>query len=342
MIVDGKILLVSLVCCFMIFLGLSDLFSSIYGIPFGMSDIDRYLCMWEPSGVGCGQEYYLAFYTHFYTFYVFAPLDPFLFNFVLLVLLWFVLPCVFYLFSREFLVVPDSAIHPTLYLMFGSYVYFFFGFMGLLAQLTSFLFFVVSMMYFEKGKPLKGLVCCLLSVVGHPYVLGVYFLYVVSFGIFRGDKQFILVCFILSLCLVWYLDVDILRFTFFSARNPQAGLFHLFFLFVNPLLVLFGLLGLLNANRSHNKSFTLLLLCFSPLSLDARLMPFLLIFLVNYAYIGLRHCIHSVKNGRYLELFLLLSILIQFSYLFHHFFVLVTSTLEMRGLNPLLFTQFFV
>lgn len=343
MFVDKNFVLLSLGSGLMFFCLLSWFFTSVYGLPFGMSDVDRYLCMWgvRDIGDGCFPATSYTFWTHFFTFGL-SWFDSVTINFVILFCVWVCLPLVVYLFSCEFLDMGFSAVYSVFYFMFGTYVVFFFVFMGLWAQLSSFLFFVLSLRFFEGGRFWFGLFVSCFAILAHPYVLSVYFLFVLSYGIFRKDLKFIGVCLCLFLFGWWFSGFSLLRFTIFGAPNFQSGFFNLFFIFCNPLLVMFGLLGLLNARSSHNKSFTLMLLVLAPFSLDTRLFPYLLLFLVNYGYIGLRHCMKSVKNGRFLEFFLVLSFYVQFSYLLDYFMKLLIVELPLRGLDPFVFAQYFI
>jgi hypothetical protein len=237
MITDHKIVFISILLGFLFFMGLSYTYTEYYGIPWGMSDIDRYLCMMQritPEAENCQQITLTAFLTHFYVWFLLAGLSPQMINYVMNMFIWLLLPLCFYIFSRDFLENKDNAVHVTIYLMYGTGIYFFFGYMMLIAQLTSFLFYLLSLSFFTTKEYKKGAVMALLAIIGHPYIIFIYLLYFLAWSIYT-DREYlaiILGLIILSLLLFYGLDFT----TVFFNNRPQPTLYDVFFIFTNPIL----------------------------------------------------------------------------------------------------------
>jgi hypothetical protein len=332
MITDHKIVLISVLLGFIFFMGLGYTYTNHYNIPFGMSDIDRYLCFLQmPSIAECEKLTAYTFFTHFYVFFIFANQTPQMINYTVNMFIWLLMPVCFYIFAREWLENQDNAVHSILYLMFGTYIYFFFGYMMLLAQLTSFIFYLLSLAFLTEKQYKKGLIFAFMAFIGHPYVLIIYILWFLAYGIYHKKHHLILPTLILTLLLFNFGGLS--YFTVFFNTRPQPTLYDVFFIFTNPLLSFLFFIGLLVKKPDVNHVFTLILLFTAPFSNLSRALPFLHVMMVVYAYIGLKHIMKKARHGQYIEFVFLCSLILHFLYMFSYFNGNMLHEMGLRGLS---------
>ncbi len=343
MINDKWLLSLCLLFCFLSSFSLSYIYTSHYGIVFGMSDIDRYNCMWNKPTIDeeCTPVKPHTFFTHLLTFFIFGSLNnPQTVNYLINLFVWALIPLCFYVFSREWLDNKENAVHTVFYFMFGTYIYYFFGFMLLLAQLTSFIFYLLSLRYLVKEQHYKALPFILLAILGHPYILAVYILYFISLGIFHRKYNYLIISFLLTCLFLFLFGSSINFYMVFGSGRPQPSLYDVFFIFINPLLTFFFFVGLALKKVDTLHIFTLLLLIIAPFTGVTRALPFLLVMMVNYGFIGFKHSIKKIRGGWYLEWVLLVSFLLHFLYLFDYFTQNMVEEMYLRGLNPVYFLSF--
>lgn len=340
MINDKWFLTIVLIFCFLTFYSLSYIYTNHYGIAYGMSDIDRYNCMWGKPTIdkNCKPVTPYTFFTHFLTFFLFGSLkNPQILNYVINLFIWALIPLCFYVFSRGWLQNKENAVHTVFYLMFGTYIYYFFGVMLLLAQLTSFIFYLLSLRYLMEHKYKQAIPFILLALIGHPYIVMIYILYFIASAIHTKRYEYLLVSFLLAVGFLLFFGGGIDFFMLFGSDRPQPTLYDVFFIFTNPLLVFFFFIGLTLHKRDTLQVFTYLLLFIAPFTSLTRGLPFLQVMLVNYAFIGMKHTMKNIKGGRLIEFVLLVSFILHFLYMFDYFTKNMVFEMYLRGLNPIYF-----
>lgn len=342
MINDKWVLTIFLVFSFLTFFSLSYIYTGHYGIAYGMSDIDRYNCMWNKATIDddCKPATAKTFFTHFYTFFLFGSLDdPQLVNYVINLFIWGLIPLCFYVFSRSWLHNKENAVHTVFYFMFGTYIYYFFGVMLLLAQLTSFIFYLLSLRYLQEQEYFKALPFIVLAIIGHPYILSIYILYLLAAALYTRKYSYLAAGFVLTCCFLFFLGSDIDFYMVFGSDRPQPSLYDVFFIFTNPLLTFFFFIGLGLKKPDIMHYFTVLLLFIAPFSGVTRALPFLLVMTANYGFIGFKHTMKNIKGGRYLELIIIASFILHFLYMFDFFVKNMVLEMYYRGLDPSFFLQ---
>lgn len=241
-------------------------FLGVFGVPFGLNDIDNYL-LW------------LGFERDFVTAFMFPDtflgIDPFHVIFLLLIkalvflsglslvevftfynpfLVWFLLPSsALFLFSS----LDDIGLkYPMVFAyMFGTNTLFLSGFCGLYSFMLGLVFFNFSvgfLVYFLRVGCFMNwfLLSSVLAVLVYPLYIGAYGCLVFSWLL--RDRRYFFVG-ILSVGVViagCYLYSE--GFAFFrgnvSQRDPSLGWFSYYF--VNPIALFFGVVGLLSARLS--------------------------------------------------------------------------------------------
>ena len=166
-----------------------------YGIPFGKSDVDNYLCFlgipYKTYEKGCGHEV-LSFSDDFihYPFVGvvrFFGVNPVLtLSLLIPFVLCLVIPLLYLLIGVSYYNDVDDGVGYALLMIFGCFNYFIFGWWSVWSQMFSFVFYLLALneILWGVGKDKRILyVCILLSVVFHPYIMVVWLLFGLAYVI---------------------------------------------------------------------------------------------------------------------------------------------------------------
>lgn len=338
----------------LVFLGLSlrvfYLFDEFYGLPFGMNDVDVYMC-WFGVDLGtlnvCLPFGGIGFYTHAVFYYSVLVLgDP------SEVLLWFVplLLCVcfpvsvlfcFYGFYRD----VDRAVLSAVVFFFGTFGVLLFGVTSLWSQLYASIFYFLGLGFFFLKRYRLFLLFGIVSILTHPF-MGVMFGLLVLSEVCR--RSFKIGCLCVGLCLVILFlgGVDVWIYTVFGDTGfNEPPLYNMLGLFTNPLLWVFFIFGLtsdtcrqMSYGRYRLFSLFLLLMLFSHLG---RGLVYLHFVVVGFAVIGYMNLRGFFNYPVLLDVFMVLFGCLWWNEIFGFLMLNMYYQLSVRGLNPAFFEVIF-
>lgn len=346
--------------CFVLFLltyTLFNIFTVLYGVPFGGFDVDNYMC-WLDVDLSPRYHCQPGIPRFFGVDLVHTPLtSSILFfcgffgvdvvsfmNFLMPLLLWLVLPVFLLVFySTIFSDVRDSVLCSLCFLL-GTFIIFFFGFYGLWSQFISFLFFMCAVTAYSRGLSLRYVLFFILcGGIFYYYILVIYGVWVLAHFIRNGWWWLIFFSCLFGVFMVVSLDLNLVEHTVFGSSLRQPDLYRVFFFFSNPILLFPFLVGLMNSNTSLErfKVFMLLLLFVMPFSEFGRGMVFAFPFYVGFAYLGLKKICGGFCFNPVFLVVIVLFMLFYFYHLFDECMFQIIRQLSGRGLDPQLIIDYF-
>lgn len=338
-------ILLYFMCCFGFFItyALFDQYADLYHIPFGMSDIDTYMCWWDQTTYfqSCC-NIFDAFTTHWLIHYLVLflgePLD--VINILVPVLLWVFIPCGVFFFSYAILRESEAAASSTVLFVFGTFTVFFYGICGLWSQLLAFVFLLPALAFYVLEMPFLFLFFAFLSCATHPFMFFVLGLLILSELIHYRLYWLLGVGVAVGLGVCWYLGLNIIAFTVpFSEYFPhdslkvEPNLYTMFFVFTNPVLVLFFLFGVLNT-RPRLFWFIVLLSAVTPFSQLGRGLMFWHLFVSVYGYVGFRMMLVKHKHKAVILCVLMLFFFLHYESMLSYFLDNMVYEMGLRGFNP--------
>ena len=299
-----------------------------YGVPFGNTDFDNYVCF-------VGEDISYRFYpcnTGIKTYFD-DPIHYFYLNTVLIfskllnlspilgltifhkLLFYLVCPFLIYINYNRRLTDLDSCLGMW-FIFFGSY-FMRYNLLGLMSQLTSICLFLIVLYIYQKHFILS-VITAILSFLYHPYILFVYYFLIIY-------KYFRKYWFLLFLpVLLVFGGVNLLDLTVFSGRVYEMGLDHILLFDVNILFwmgLFYYLLG------SHDFKI-LIFVCIGMLVSNVRGVFFVNLFLVYW----LMGFFNYNWFNRVIKLFFLFLVFLMFLAEFERVFNIIVDGFSMRGL----------
>jgi len=289
------LLCIVLFISFFLFVGFGYIFDDLYGFPFGKEDIPNYIVM----------HYVENDFIH-YSFIHFMECFPYP---IILTYIWvipficfFCFPLVLWFLFDELALYHNVKVDHSwliLLLYFGSAFFLWFVVLGIYAQYLGLLFFFIGLGMFFRYLRLKDkwiLISCIcslvISVCFHPLILFPILLIILIFL----NNIFLYFLFILFILFIRFGlgSMDYSVFDEWFSGGINFDWFFWLFLLINPFILLSSLVWLQDHKDLLNR-FILLFLGLGLLSDNARLLPFVLPFIVFYAYLCLRPLDWRVK-----------------------------------------------
>lgn len=263
-------------CLYLFFVGLGIRYYDDYRLAYGMSDVDRYNA-WLDGEPLSGKVYYV----HGFVLWLLSlvPNRNYTLNYIIPFVVWLVLPFSLFRFYNTLSKDKEDNISRVVFFIFGTFTLLFFQYTALWAELLAFVFFIWALSW----RGVWGIIFAVLSVLAHPMMAGIWFLYVLAY---LWDRGAILVFISLALagagCV--YVSGAYTILTFFSDyTGNEAGLYMMFYVYTCPLLIMFAVMS---RTKTRLESFIFLLFVVTPFIQIGRGLPFAHIFLAYYALDG--------------------------------------------------------
>lgn len=283
-------------------------YQGVYGIPFGMHDIDDYLfwlgferefsTVFKFPDTVFGVDIFHIFYLENIRFlgWVFNISYIQVFTFFNPFVLWFLLPCSILFFSSSLLDGKEAFVLSFFYL-FGSNILFLGGFCGLYSFVLGIIFFNFSigfLNYILKGVNLYVFffVSAFLCVLYYPIFLGAFLVVVYGWLIRGGYYRVVGVLSFSGLVLFVFLFLN--GFAMFRGSVAQADPSFQWFVFhfINPVLLFFCLFGFFSVKemfiRRYYFWFLLVFVLVSPFMQLFRTLIIIYPFICYFGVLGLR------------------------------------------------------
>jgi hypothetical protein len=293
-----KKLVLLLFVCLLFFTFWSYLFwvyFACYKIPFGMDDVDRYHG-WIVNGLT--PDDIRAYVTHYMTVSTLNALNdyPITVNIVIPYLLSFGIPLFLYLFFLSAYNSWDKAVGMVLFYCLGTSSLWFMGLTALWSELFSVFFFIPSVVCFTlwhtgRKQFLLGwaAVFVLIGLLFHPFSIFAYLIFLFVYGLyFRNPYAVIGSATFAYIASIGYPDWIKLVVFFSDFHAGEPNLYHMTAFKLSPILFIYYLIGL----RNHNTFLSNLSIVFVAVSVFihlGRALPFALIFMMPYSYLGYEH-----------------------------------------------------
>jgi hypothetical protein len=305
---------------------------SFYHIPFGMVDVDRYV-----AWISGSKELDVTHYAIIHLLWLIPNSVEFL-NLMLPFMAWIILPfSLFMLYSVWG--GQKSASYATLLFMFGTFTALFFQVCALWAQMLSFILFLWFLRYYslmlEKNQAkhvISAAVFLVLSIVAHPYTILLFFLLLLS-EVYRRSITLGLSLTVICAILALGLGLFSLLTPFSNHDGVEPNLYMMFFVYMNPILLIFPFFGLYR--RPRLLSFFLILCVVAPFISLGRAMPYLFVFFVFYAYQGFKFLRWRCNHKDLFEAVVLLSVIAYFNYFFGFILNNMLEQMPLRDLDPI-------
>jgi hypothetical protein len=318
------------------------LFNSYYQtfkIPFGQDDVDNYWC-WFKGLKSIGNRYQCpAFegyskYVHisFISFIWFLGEPGKILTLFIPYCIWWVIPIIYFLFIFELCKNSKTSFYTTLMFIFGSFTLTFFSIVAVWCQMVSFIFFILSMLFYHSDNKGFFYLSAFLSVLFHPIGLGIYVIFFLSSLLEKKKYRLLLILSILFFITLFFMN-KLELITFFDHRVNQPSIYQMFSILTCPILIPFFFLGLDKKHRFY--TFTVVLFLLMPFVQIGRGLPYLHLFFCFFAYKGL-----CKIDDKYMKTFIALFILFSFANYFNMQLDYMYSEFVKRGLSQRLFLKF--
>lgn len=323
-----------------------------YGIPYGKLDTDNYMTWLDEDrsrigwltetrktlGVDLVHEGFLStirFFTN-----VLGRTHTHTLTYLIPWMLWYLMPLSMYFFAYTVTGNEWISFESMLFLMLGTYLMFFFGVCSVWSQFFSFIFYTFTLGFLVLG--LRGfntiiplVLAGVLSVVYHPVAGGVYGLMFLGEMIRRRRYIIVLVCVIVAVTAsMWMADHGMYIFRG-NVPIKEPPLYALLFVFTNPVIVLFAVMGFLLDDSWLKQTFQyyiLLLVAVTPFISLMRNIIMVYPFMCLYAVLGYRWVRTRFPHPLILTGLVYLFLLNQFHYVFWYFMRLMI--IEMNIHHP--------
>lgn len=315
-----RYLVVLCILSFVFFELLALMWYGYYAVPFGMSDVDRYMEWFNDGDVD-----FRGLLTHSVILYVFNL--PILWVFFPALVCFIVLPYGCYRFYHTILPYRDS-LWAVFFFCFGTFAPLMFFFTALWSQMLAFTVAVYAFAFYYEGKLKLGFLGMFLSVVIHPFMLVFWVLVLLAANKldYRRYVPFLLLVVIVAVSLGLH------KFLVFFSDYPlkEPNLYTMFFVYTCPIIWVYAFLV-----KHHNRLYWILF-ALMPFVHLGRGMPFLHLILCVYVAKGFRR----VKSAQQtcLVLFIIFS---WFQYFMYFMLQNMFTELSWRGLSPVWFLMLF-
>lgn len=246
-----------------------------YGIPFGMSDVDRYMEWFN------GKELdRISMLTHF----IFIKTIEHIYNpYIALVFVpslscYIIMPGLLLYFYTGIMNLEKSSDCVFLF-VFGTFTPTMFFFTALWSQMMSFMSFILAIAFYTRKNHLY-IIASIVSIMIHPYMSMIYFVILLTYLLKQGKIIYFTLILSLSLLTIFLTDTSNLIIPFSNYGLNEPNIYTFFFVYTSPVVVLLSLLGFKNDKYSF---LTKILLFTMPFVHIGRGMVFLHVFLVMYA-----------------------------------------------------------
>jgi hypothetical protein len=323
--------------CYIVFACLCALnlsFFEVYGVPLGMSDIDRY-ASW------LGQD--ISYRTEFTPFK--SLQDVLVHGFFIstvkvlggvYALNWFIplliVGCVYasYYLYREWGFSEDSSLLGALLFLFASCLILMFYIVAFYAQLFSLFFFIIALtMYHRRDRPLF-IIFMFLSILAHPMITFIWFFYLMSEAWHRGWYYFcVLVGVVAGSGLFVFRAYEFL--IFYSKYIPEPSTYLNIGVFCYPFL--FPMLFFSPLKVFRYRYFLAILLVTAPFLHLGRGMIYLCLVLCPLAACGFRYLQKNTDYPRLFIIFLLVYWVFWFVYSMDFILYEMAKQMVLRGMG---------
>jgi hypothetical protein len=281
---------ISLGCLLLICIGLfifslqlNQIFFRVYHLPFGMSDVDAYAC-WLGQHIDYRDDCTSVPLSHLLVVEIIEHIGgiasmvwfiPFL--------LCFVIPILLYLLYDSMGLTESECFFSVLVFIFMSFSFLSFTFISVYAQMISFCFTILSLIFYRRSKLILFIIFMVLSIASHYMSLLFYFLLILGELIRRKYYRILVIIFFVFVYFFFSYNINYYTTLYKRAGSQQPGLYEMLFWFTFPLTFAFMFFGYLDERFKWLFLFLLLICPFIELG---RGMYYFHIFMSPMVYLG--------------------------------------------------------
>ena len=317
------------------------LYYNVFEIPFGKNDVSNYFIEYDSMRNINIYSHYLFFATMESLALLFRTdiggIITQFFPFLTLIL-W---PYLMGIYSKKMGGSPWTAIF---FLTFGTYHIHYADIVSIWGQYLSYTCFFMAFISWEMKKKYLAAAFAIFSIGYHFYTICIYAILLFAIGIKRHPFDTLVSSMLFIMLISSFSGFSILDFTFYAQDRTESGiikqtnLYETMLLFINPIIIIFALIGRKFRPLRYD-SFICLLYLIGLMSHNSRALIYALPFICHYASVGFECLLNyniaesAWRKERFVYIiFIILIILVYFRYLSFLLLDSMYEEIKTRGL----------